>query len=91
MLYTQTYRHIQVYPNLSYHCILRSAGKRKKPWFEQTAENGILSKTGKEEEVVETVLPVKDAKIKEVVVEPEDETEVEDNTYVGESRSVITR
>ena len=40
----------------------------------------MLSKAGKEEEVVETVLPVKAAK-KEVVVEPEDETEVEDNTY----------
>ena len=51
--------------------------------FKQTAESGILSK------VVETVLPVKAAK-EEVVVEPEDETEVEDNTYVGESRSVIT-
>ena len=51
--------------------------------FEQTAESGTLSK------VVETVLPVKSAK-EEVVVEPEDETEVEDNTYVGESRSVVT-
>ena len=51
--------------------------------FKQTAESGTLSK------VVETVLPVKAAK-EEVVVEPEDETEVEDNTYVGESRSVVT-
>ena len=51
--------------------------------FKQTAESGILSK------VVEIVLPVKGAK-EEVVVEPEDETEVEDNTYVGESRSVVT-
>ena len=42
----------------------------------------------KDKEVVETVLPVKAAK-EEVVVEPEDETEDEDNTYVGESRSVI--
>ena len=50
----------------------------------------MLSKAGKEEEVVETALPVKVAK-REVVVEPEDETEVEDNAYVGESRSVITR
>ena len=58
--------------------------------FEKTAETGMLPKAGKEEEVVETVLPVKAAK-KEVVVEPEDETEVEDNTYVSESRSVITR
>ena len=57
--------------------------------FEQTAETGMLSKAGKEEEVVETVLSVKAAK--KEVVEPEDETEVEDNTYVSESRSVITR
>ena len=59
------------------------------PSFEQTAATGILSKAGKDKEVVETVLPVKSAK-EEVVVEPEDETEVEDNTYVGESRSVVT-
>ena len=58
--------------------------------FEQTAETGMLWKAGKEEEVVETVLPVKAAK-KEVLVEPQEETEVEDNTYVSESRSVITR
>ena len=38
----------------------------------------------------ETVSPAKAAK-EEVLVEPEDDTEVEDNTYVGESRSVITR
>ena len=50
----------------------------------------MLSNAGEEEEVVETVLPVKAAK-EEVVVKPEDETEVEDNTYVGESRSVIKR
>ena len=52
----------------------------------------MLSNAGEEEleEVVETVLPVKVAK-EEVVVKPEDETEVEDNTYVGESRSVINR
>ena len=56
------------------------------PSFEQTAATGIISKASK---VVETVLPVKAAK-EEVVLEPEDETEVEDNTYVGESRSVIT-
>ena len=49
----------------------------------------MLSKAGKDEKVVKTVLPVKAAK-EEVVVEPKDETELEDNTYVGESRSVIT-
>ena len=53
------------------------------------SETGILSKAGKDKEVVETVLPVKAAK-EEVVEEPEDETEVNDNTYVGESRIVIT-
>ena len=57
--------------------------------FEKTAETGMLSNAGKYKGDVETVLPVKAAK-EEVVVAPEDETEVEDNTYVGESRSVIT-
>ena len=50
----------------------------------------MLSNAGKDKEVVETVLPVK-ATEKEGVVEPEDETEVEDNTYVNESKSVIKR
>ena len=54
------------------------------PSFEQTAATRIPSKAGKDKEVVETVLPVKAGK------EDEDQTEVEDNTYVGESRSVIT-
>ena len=49
----------------------------------------MLSNAGKYKEDVETVLPLKAAK-EEVAAEPEDETEVEDNTYVGESRSVIT-
>ena len=40
--------------------------------------------------MVKTVLPVKAGK-EEVVVELEDETEVEDNTYVGENRIVIKR
>ena len=65
-------------------------GGKNKPSFEQTAETGILSNASEEEEVVETVSPVKAAEEK-VVVEPADDTEVEDNTYVGESRSVITR
>ena len=43
--------------------------------FEQTAETGMLSKAGKEEEVVETALPVKVAK----------------REVVGESRRVIKR
>ena len=60
------------------------------PSFEQTAETGMLSNAGEDQEVVETVLPVKAAK-EEIVVEPEDETAVEDNTYVGERRIVITR
>ena len=52
------------------------------------SETGMLSKAGEDKEVVETVLPVKASK--EVVEEPEDETEVEGNAYVGESRIVIT-
>ena len=50
----------------------------------------MLSNAGKDKEVVETVLPVK-ATEKEGVVEIEEETEVEDNTYCNESRSVIKR
>ena len=57
--------------------------------FEQTVETGIDSKAGKDKEVVQTVLAVQAAK-EEVVVAPEDETEVKDNSYVGESSSVIT-
>ena len=57
--------------------------------FEQTAETGILSKASKDKEVVEAVLPLKGNE-EEGVVEPEEETEVEDNTYCNES-SVIKR
>ena len=54
------------------------------PWFEeQTAETGIFWNAVEEEEVVKTVLPVKAAK-EEVVVESEDDSELEDNTYVPE-------
>ena len=54
--------------------------------LDQAAETGMFWNAGEEEEVVETMLPVKAAK-----EEVEDETEVEDNTYVCESRIVITR
>ena len=57
--------------------------------MEQTAESGMLSNAGKDREVVETVLPLKGTE-EEGVVEPEEETEVEDNTYCHES-SVIKR
>ena len=49
----------------------------------------MLLNAGEEDEVDKTVLPVKLAS-EEVVVEA-GETEVKDSTYVGESRSVITR
>ena len=65
-------------------------GGKKKPSFEKTAETGMLSNAGEEEEVVEMLLPMKAAK-EEVLVDPKDEAEVEDNTNVGESRSVIKR
>ena len=91
ILYTQTYRHLQVYPNLPYHIASYvRQGLKSTPLFEQFAETGMLSYADEEKEVVETVLPVK-ATEKEGVVEPEDETKVEDNTYVNESRSVIKR
>ena len=53
--------------------------------FEQTAETGMLSNAGKDTEVVETVLLLKGTE-EEGVVEPEEETEVEDNTYCNESK-----
>ena len=49
----------------------------------------MLSNAGKDKEVVEAVLPLKGNE-EEGVVEPEEETEVEDNTYCNES-SVIKR
>ena len=64
-------------------------GGKSTPSFEQTAETGMLSNAGKDKEVVETVLPLKGTE-EEGVVEPEEETEVEDNTYCNES-SVIKR
>ena len=62
------------------------------PLFEQTAETEMLSSADEDEEVVKwlrrrsgqvvmTVLPVKAAK-EDFVVEPEDETELEDDTNV---------
>ena len=49
----------------------------------------MLSNAGKGKEVVEAVLPLKGNE-EEGVVEPEEETEVKDNTYCNES-SVIKR
>ena len=51
----------------------------------------MLSNAGQEEEVVKSLLAIEATAKEEVVEEPEAETEVEDNTYVGESRSVIIR
>ena len=60
------------------------------PLFEQTAETGMLSNAGEEEEGVGTVLPVKAAK-QEVVVEPEDDTEREDDTKVPLWRTIFRK
>ena len=46
--------------------------------FEQFSQTGMLSYADEEEEVVKTVLPVRAAK-QEVVIEPGDETELEDD------------
>ena len=59
-------------------------------WFEQTADNVMLSNAGEEEEVFKTVLPVK-ATTEEVVLEPEDETELEDNTNVPLWRAMFKK
>ena len=87
--HTDIFRFILIYLIISCASHVRQ-GRKSTPSFEQTAETGMLSNAGKDKEVVETALPV-NATEKEVVVEPEDETEVEDNTYVNESRSVIKR
>ena len=50
----------------------------------------MLSNDGEEEEVVKTVLPVK-AATQEVVVEPEDETEREDDTKVALWRAIFRK
>ena len=60
------------------------------PWFEQTAETGMFWNAGEEEEVFKTVLPVKAAK-EEVVVKPEDETEVEDDTNLPLWRAMFKK
>ena len=51
------------------------------PSFEQTVDTGMFWNAGEEEEVVETVLPMKASK-EEIVVKPEDETELEDDANV---------
>ena len=58
--------------------------------FEPFAETGMLSYADEQEEVVKTVLPVKAAK-QEVVVDPEDETEVEDDTNVPFWRTIFRK
>ena len=50
----------------------------------------MLSNAGEEEEVVETVLPVKAAR-QEVVVEPEDATELEDDANVPLWRAIFRK
>ena len=50
----------------------------------------MLSNADEEEEVAEPVLPVKAAR-QEVVVEPEDETELEDDTNVPLWRAIFRK
>ena len=85
--HTDIFRFILIYFIIASYVPL---GGKNNPSFEKTAETGMLSNAGEDEEVVETLLPMKAAK-EEVLVDTEDETEFEDNTYVGKSRSVITR
>ena len=58
------------------------------PSFEVSADLGTFWNTGEEEEVLQTVLPMKVAK-EEVVVEPEDETELEDDANVPLWRAIF--
>ena len=86
-------RHADIFRFILIYLIIASyvpQGGKSTPSFEQTAETGILSNAGKDKEEVKTVIPVKAAK-EEIVVEPEEETQVEDTTYVGENRIVIKR
>ena len=61
----------------------------KKPSFEQSGIPWFVDEEENEEEEVDSEFPVKATK--EVILEPEDESEAEDNSDVGKSRSVITR
>ena len=70
------------------HLIFRKE-ERVRPRSNKLLKLECFRKLAKIKKVVETVLPVKAAK-EEIVAELEDEFEVEDNTYVGESRSAIT-
>lgn len=63
---------------------------RKKSSFEQSGVLWFVDEEEKEEEEVDSEFPVKATK-EEVILEPEDESEAEDNSDVGKSRSVITR
>ena len=62
----------------------------KKPSFEQSGIPWFVDEEENEEEEVDSEFPVKATK-EEVILEPEDESEAEDNSDVGKSRSVITR
>ena len=58
------------------------------PSFEVSADVGMFWNAGEEEEVLQTLLPMKAAK-EEVVVEPEDETELEDDANVPLWRAIF--
>lgn len=62
----------------------------KKTSFEQSGIPWFVDEEENEEEEVDSEFPVKATKEK-VILEPEDESEAEDNSDVGKSRSVITR
>ena len=61
------------------------------PSFEQTADAGMFWNAGEEEEVVKTLRLHMKATKKEVVVGPEDETELEDDANVPLWRAIFKR
>ena len=80
--YTESFRFILIYLIIASYV---PQGGKNTPLFEQFAATGMLSYADEEEEVVKTVLPVK-AATEKVVVGPEDETELEDDTNVKKLR-----
>ena len=80
--YTESFRFILIYLIIASYV---PQGGKNTPLVEQFAATGMLSYADEEEEVVKTVLPVK-AATEKVVVGPEDETELEDDTNVKKLR-----
>ena len=85
--YTDIFRFILIYLIIAFYV---PQGGKNTPLFEQFSQTGMLSYADEEKEVVKTVLPVRAAK-QEVVIEPGDETELEDDTNVPLWRAIYRK